>query len=39
MTTDVTVMLNAVATGLRPLVRSPVMLFMGWAWRSCSMPS
>ena len=29
MTTDVTVMLNAVATGLRPLVRSPVMLFMG----------
>ena len=29
MTTDVTVMLNAVSTGLRPLVRSPVMLFMG----------
>lgn len=29
MTTDVTVMLNAIATGLRPLVRSPVMLFMG----------
>ena len=29
MTTDVTVMLNAVNSGLRPLVRSPVMLFMG----------
>lgn len=29
MTTDVTVMQNAVSTGLRPLVRSPVMLFMG----------
>ena len=31
MTTDVTVMLNAVNTGLRPLVRSPVMLGMGLA--------
>ena len=31
MTTDVTVMLNAVNTGLRPLVRSPVMLCMGLA--------
>ena len=29
MTTDATVLLNAVNTGLRPLVRSPVMLFMG----------
>lgn len=29
MTTDVTVMQNAVNAGLRPLVRSPVMLFMG----------
>lgn len=29
MTTDVTVMQNAVTSGLRPLVRSPVMLFMG----------
>ncbi len=29
MTTDVTVMQNAVNNGLRPLVRSPVMLFMG----------
>ena len=31
MTTDVTVMLNAVNAGLRPLVRSPVMLCMGLA--------
>ena len=31
MTTDVTVMLNAVNSGLRPLVRSPVMLAMGLA--------
>ena len=31
MTTDVTVMLNAVNAGLRPLVRSPVMLGMGLA--------
>ncbi|WP_300251461.1 ABC transporter ATP-binding protein [uncultured Subdoligranulum sp.] len=29
MTTDATVLLNAVNTGLRPLVRSPVMLCMG----------
>ena len=29
MTTDVTVLQNAVNGGLRPLVRSPVMLFMG----------
>ena len=29
MTTDATVLLNAVNTGLRPLVRSPVMLLMG----------
>ena len=29
MTTDATVLLNAVNTGLRPLVRSPVMLTMG----------
>ncbi|MEE0801467.1 MAG: ABC transporter ATP-binding protein [Gemmiger sp.] len=29
MTTDVTVMQNAINAGLRPLVRSPVMLFMG----------
>ena len=29
MTTDVTVMQNAITGGLRPLVRSPVMLFMG----------
>ncbi len=29
MTTDATVLLNAVNTGLRPLVRSPLMLFMG----------
>ena len=29
MTTDATVLLNAVNTGLRPLVRSPIMLFMG----------
>ncbi len=29
MTTDVTVMQNAVSGGLRPLVRSPVMLLMG----------
>ena len=29
MTTDVTVMQNAINTGIRPLVRSPVMLFMG----------
>ena len=29
MTTDVTVMQNAVSSGLRPLVRSPIMLFMG----------
>ena len=29
MTTDVTVMQNAVNSGLRPLVRSPIMLFMG----------
>ena len=31
ITTDVTVMLNAVNSGLRPLVRSPVMLAMGLA--------
>lgn len=31
MTTDATVLLNAVNTGLRPLVRSPVMLCMGLA--------
>ena len=31
MTTDVTVMQNAVNSGLRPLVRSPVMLCMGLA--------
>ncbi len=31
MTTDATVLLNAVNTGLRPLVRSPVMLIMGLA--------
>lgn len=29
MTTDITVMQNAVSGGLRPLMRSPVMLFMG----------
>ena len=29
MTTDITVMQNAINAGLRPLVRSPVMLFMG----------
>lgn len=29
LTTDITVMQNAVNAGLRPLVRSPVMLFMG----------
>lgn len=29
MTTDATVLLNAVNTGLRPLVRSPLMLIMG----------
>ena len=29
LTTDVTIMQNAVNGGLRPLVRSPVMLFMG----------
>ncbi len=29
MTTDATVLLNAVNTGLRPLVRSPIMFFMG----------
>lgn len=31
MTTDATVLLNAVNTGLRPLVRSPIMLCMGLA--------
>ena len=31
MTTDATVLLNAVNTGLRPLVRSPLMLTMGLA--------
>ena len=32
MTTDVTVMQNAINVGLRPLVRSPIMLIMGVAF-------
>lgn len=39
MTTDVTVMLNAVATACGPWCAARSCCSWGWAWRSCSMPS
>lgn len=39
MTTDVTVMLNAVATACGLWCAARSCCSWGWAWRSCSMPS
>lgn len=39
MTTDATVLLNAINAGLRPFVRSRSCWPWVWAWHFCSAPS
>ena len=34
MTTDITVMQNAITNGIRPMIRGPVALIIGLSWRS-----